>query len=100
MLEEGELDPNGKLFYTKWEERSGVLGDRKNVIAERDGRSTIYERGIEATLWGEKEMVEGGVPGNYNIWDEGADVGDEGKVWQGPGGRQGFDEGYEGHDQG
>ena len=30
MLEEGELDPNGKLFYAKLEEGNGGLGDKNH----------------------------------------------------------------------
>ena len=39
MIEEGELDPNGKFFNAKLEEGNRVLGDRKIVIVERSGRS-------------------------------------------------------------
>ena len=35
MIEEGEMDPNGKLFDAKQEEVNGGLGDRKCFIAER-----------------------------------------------------------------
>ena len=42
MLEEGELDPNGKLFYANLEEVKVGLGDRKTVITERAGRSPGY----------------------------------------------------------
>ena len=41
MLEEGELDSNGKLLYEKLEEGNGGLGDREIVISERYGRSPI-----------------------------------------------------------
>ena len=47
MLGEGELDPNGKLFYEKLEQGHGGLGDIKFVIAERAGMSAIYEEAIE-----------------------------------------------------
>ena len=47
MTEEGELDSNGKLFYEKLEEVNGGLGDRKIVIAERDGRSPRDEEAKE-----------------------------------------------------
>ena len=48
MLEEGELDPNGKLFDSKVQDRYVGLGDRKTIIAERAGRSPIYEDAREA----------------------------------------------------
>ena len=35
MIEEGELDRYGKLFWKQIEEENGGLGDRKIVIAKR-----------------------------------------------------------------
>ena len=48
MLEEGGVDPNGKLFNAKLEEGNGVLGYRKIFITERDGRSPIDAEAREA----------------------------------------------------
>ena len=48
MLEEGEVDPNVKLFCAKLEQGNGGLGDIKIVIAERAGRSPRYEEEREA----------------------------------------------------
>ena len=63
MLEEGELDPNGKLFYAKLEEGNGGLGDRKIVIAERAGRSPRGEEAREAGFLLERERGKGGFMG-------------------------------------
>ena len=50
MLEEGQLDPKGKLFYAKLEEGYEGLGDRKIVITERAGRLPIDEEAREAIV--------------------------------------------------
>ena len=39
MIEEVDLDPNGKLFESKLEEGNGGLGNRKIIMVERAGRS-------------------------------------------------------------
>ena len=43
ILEGGDLDPNGNLFYEKLGEGNGDLGDRKIVISERSRMSPIDE---------------------------------------------------------
>ena len=46
MLEEGDMDPNGKLFDEKLEWGNGCLGERKFVIVKRYGMSYRDEGGI------------------------------------------------------
>ena len=51
MLEEGGLDPIGKLFYAKLEEGNGGLGYRKNLNAERASRSPRDEEAREVGFY-------------------------------------------------
>ena len=52
MLEEGELDQNGKFFNEKPGEGNGVLGDKNFAISERAGSSPRYEETREVRLLG------------------------------------------------
>ena len=63
MLEEGEVDPNGKFFYEELEEGNGGLWDRKIIIGERADMSPRYEEAREAIFWGEREKGKGGLMG-------------------------------------
>ena len=63
MLEEGEMDSNGKLFKEKLEEGNGGLGYRKIVIAERAGRSPRDEEARRGNILRINRESGGGVIG-------------------------------------
>ena len=50
MLEEGDLEPSGKLFYAKLEEGNRGLGGRKFVITER-ARSSLRDEGARKVMF-------------------------------------------------
>ena len=50
MIKEGELDPDGEIFYAKLEEGYEGLGDRRIFVAESYGRQSRDEKARKVTL--------------------------------------------------